>query len=55
MLQILAKHSQFSGRYIVSQPSGIKGPVQMIRAKIEQYETVKNWINLCQVMHTKCA
>ncbi|MAB46845.1 MAG: hypothetical protein CMN67_15775 [Sphingomonadaceae bacterium] len=53
MLQILAKHSQFSGRYIVSQPSGIKGPVQMIGAKIEQYETVKNWINLCQVMHTK--
>jgi hypothetical protein len=52
MLQILAKYSQFSGRYIVSQPSGIKGPVQMIREKIERYETVKNWINLCQVMHT---
>jgi hypothetical protein len=52
MLQILAEYSQFSGRYIVSQPSGIKGPVQMIREKIERYETVKNWINLCQVMHT---
>ncbi len=52
MLQILSAYSQFSGRYIVSQPSGIKGPVQMIREKIERYETVKKWINLCQVMHT---
>ena len=51
MLQILAEYSQFSGRYIVSQPSGIKGPIQMIREKIERYETVKNWISLCQVMH----
>jgi len=42
----------FWGRYIVSQPSGVNGPVQMIRHNIEQYETVKNWINLCQVMHT---
>ena len=39
-------------RYIVSQPSGIKGPVKMIRENIEQYEAVKNWIKLCQVMHT---
>lgn len=38
MLQILPKYSLFSGRYIVSQPNGIKGPVQMIRKKIEQYE-----------------
>lgn len=53
MLQILAKSPTFSGRYIVSQPSGIKGPVQMIRETIEQYETVKKWINLCQVMHTR--
>jgi len=52
MLQILAGYSQFSGKYIVSQPSGIKGPVRMIREKIERYDTVKNWINLCQVMHT---
>jgi hypothetical protein len=51
MLQILEEYSQFSGRYIVSQPSGIKGSVQMIREKIERYETVKNWINLCQVTH----
>jgi hypothetical protein len=52
MLQILAEYSRFSGRYIVSQPSGIKGPVQMIQENIERYETVKNWISLCQVMHT---
>lgn len=50
MLQILAKYSQFSGRYIVSQPSGIKGPVQMIREKIERYEAVKigsTFVKLC--------
>jgi len=42
----------FESRYIVSQSNGIKGPVQIIRANIEQYEPVKNWISLCQVMHT---
>ncbi len=52
ILQILAPGTRFSGRYIISQPSGIKGPVQMIREKIEQYETAKDWINLCQAMHT---
>jgi hypothetical protein len=40
------------GRYIVSQPTGINGPVQMIREKIERYDAVKDWINICQVMHT---
>jgi hypothetical protein len=39
-------------RYIVSQPTGIQGPVQMIREKIERYEVVKEWIHLCQSMHT---
>lgn len=52
MLQILAEDPRFSGRFIVSQPSGIKGPVQIIQEKIERYDTVKNWINLCQSMHT---
>lgn len=53
MLQIVGVHTSFSGRYIVSQPSGIKGPVQMIKEKVERYDTVKYWINFCQVMHTK--
>lgn len=52
LLQIVAKDYQFSGRYIVSQPSGINGPVQMIQKKFERYGTVRDWINLCLVMHT---
>jgi len=44
-----------SGRYIVSQPEGIEGPVKIIKDKIEEasFETVKSWIDLCQNKHTK--
>ena len=45
----------YSGGYIVSQPEGIEGPVRIIKGEIEMtnFETVKNWISLCQNKHTK--
>ncbi len=43
----------YSGRYIVSQPEGITGPIKLIKKKIDSYDMVKTWINLCQSRHTK--
>ena len=44
-----------SSRYIVSQPEGIEGPVKIIKDRIDEtnFETVKNWISLCQDKHIK--
>ena len=42
-----------AGRYIVSQPEGITGPVKLIKDNIDNFDIVKTWINLCQSQHTK--
>ncbi|PMD37808.1 hypothetical protein L207DRAFT_600441 [Hyaloscypha variabilis F] len=45
----------YSGRYIISQPGGMEGPVRIIKDEIEKtsFENVKSWISLCQNKHTK--
>ena len=42
------------GRYIISQPEGMEGPVRIIKDEIGKtnFETVKSWISLCQNKHT---
>jgi hypothetical protein len=42
-----------AGRYIVSQPEGITGPIKLIKENIDSFDIVKTWINLCQNQHTK--
>jgi hypothetical protein len=44
---------EYAGRYIVSQPEGITGPVKLIKEHIDSFDIVKTWINLCQNQHTK--
>ncbi|KAH7397632.1 heterokaryon incompatibility protein-domain-containing protein [Cadophora sp. MPI-SDFR-AT-0126] len=39
-------------RCIVSQPDGLNGPIKIIGKKIDNYEIVKDWINLCRNHHT---
>ncbi|KAN0108704.1 HET domain containing protein [Hyaloscypha variabilis] len=43
-----------SERYLVSQPEGTKGPVQIIRSEIDSFECVKDWISLCSRNHKMC-
>ena len=43
----------YGGRYIVSQPEGIEGPVK-IKDEIGSFDCVKDWISLCLSWHRIC-
>jgi hypothetical protein len=43
-----------SGRYIVSQPEGVDGPVKIIKDEINSFDCVKDWISLCSSRHRIC-
>lgn len=43
-----------SGRYIVSQPEGVDGPVKIIKDEINSFDYVKDWISLCSSRHRIC-
>ena len=43
-----------SGRYIVSQPEGVDGPVKIITEEIDSFDCVKDWISLCSSRHRIC-
>jgi hypothetical protein len=47
-------HVGHSGRYIVSQPEGVEGPVKIIKDKIGSFDCVKDWLSLCSSRHRIC-